>query len=55
MTLCLMISEIDTTKSFSFVDEGAGVECPLNITVSIPAISTICFSHLEIVEEDIAL
>ena len=37
------------------VDQSKWVECPLETSVSIPAISKACLSHLEIVEEETGL
>lgn len=37
------------------VDEANCVECPLETSVSMPAISKACLSHLEIVEEETGL
>ena len=39
----------------ALVDEAAPVECPLKISVSVAAISKICFRHFETVEEGTAL
>ena len=48
-----MISETDTSEASALVDKAPQVECPLKISVSMPVISEICFSHLETAEEGI--
>ena len=48
-------SETDTAETSALVDKAPRVKCPLKISVSMPVISKICFSHLETAEEGIVL